>query len=945
MFKSEVEGGRTSSPPSTRGTPPATAKKVNAYRIKDEKETPDDDRILSISKGISVMKEVMDRLKEAGMDDDDDTDENSNTKPMLKSATVEIPKSKLQQEPQPITEDTIQPHNNFVSIMTGGGRFDFDDGGTYCGGWEDGKAHGNGVCTGPKGMGEYSGAWQHGFEHLGVYTWPSGNCYGGQWTQGKRHGIGTEAKGKWLYRGEWTQGFKGRYGVRQSTNSGAKYEGTWTTGLQDGYGVETYADGDLIPVGPSMINRDRNANRTVNRQSVYQGQWLRGMRHGYGVRQSVPYGLASHYRPKGIRDSMTSLRSENEDDQQVRERDRKLDETRGGFVLKAKGEEDLHRRSIFGPGGSGSTKHSSLRKNIFSGLKLRKQKSTGDINDSPRRPGGSIRSTVSNMSHTSGDSGHSNLTTNSHHTDSNLSFFSQDDILDMNCTETYMGEWKNDKRSGFGISERTDGLKYEGEWFNNKKHGYGVTSFKDGTREEGKYKNNVLISSGKKTKLILIRSNKLRERVDSSVMAAQRAAQIAMQKADIAVSRMANARVQAERADMSALQARKESDTARLKAKELAPEFHQPGTLVLKNKLKELDGVVDMENLKAVPLENNMPHHRSKSMMLKRANGEGVRNGEGTKTPMSALSSALDCAIAGSSPRTSQRLNPNGNPRIGNHVQRSGDSSPSGSMARSPSTRNRRYSFEGKQLLSELNTSAVLTDHFDQYSRMRDDSGLGREIYNNEDRYTNEQVQHNDRSPDSGVHETDYNRLGSLQRRKTMPSIVKGEPNKSLPPKSADTVHSSENINPEDSDIFIIENGIRKRVRAETNTKPTPTPAAIPKRTMDDIKVERPLLSRYKMEPARKGGLGLSRGVDRGSLPDVSKVGTENIMPRAEAAKLSSARRQEVQRLAEEEQRRKEGELVLRLSDLKDWVEERQLLMLVIGVNVTLATMFFNLLS
>jgi hypothetical protein len=41
-----------------------------------------------------------------------------------------------------------------------------------------------------------------------------------------------------------------------------------------------------------------------------------------------------------------------------------------------------------------------------------------------------------------------------------------------------MGEWKNDKRAGFGISERSDGLKYEGEWFNNKKYGYGVTTLK-----------------------------------------------------------------------------------------------------------------------------------------------------------------------------------------------------------------------------------------------------------------------------------------------------------------------------------------------------------------------------------------------------------------------------------------------------------------------------------
>lgn len=53
-----------------------------------------------------------------------------------------------------------------------GGRFDFEDGGTYCGGWEEGKAHGNGVCTGPKHQGAYSGAWNYGFEVSGIYIWP-----------------------------------------------------------------------------------------------------------------------------------------------------------------------------------------------------------------------------------------------------------------------------------------------------------------------------------------------------------------------------------------------------------------------------------------------------------------------------------------------------------------------------------------------------------------------------------------------------------------------------------------------------------------------------------------------------------------------------------------------------------------------------------------------------
>ncbi|XP_061925640.1 junctophilin-1-like isoform X2 [Entelurus aequoreus] len=134
-----------------------------------------------------------------------------------------------------------------------GGRFDFDDGGTYCGGWDDGKAHGQGVCTGPKGQGEYAGSWSNGFEVVGAYTWPSGNVYRGYWAQGKRHGLGVESKGRWTYRGEWTHGFKGRYGVRQSLNTPARYEGTWNNGLQDGYGVETYADG-----GPDYIRQKYN---------------------------------------------------------------------------------------------------------------------------------------------------------------------------------------------------------------------------------------------------------------------------------------------------------------------------------------------------------------------------------------------------------------------------------------------------------------------------------------------------------------------------------------------------------------------------------------------------------------------------------------------------------------------------------------------------------------
>ena len=50
-----------------------------------------------------------------------------------------------------------------------GGKFDFDDGGSFCGGWADGKAHGHGICTGPKNQGEFAGSFHYGFEVSGTY--------------------------------------------------------------------------------------------------------------------------------------------------------------------------------------------------------------------------------------------------------------------------------------------------------------------------------------------------------------------------------------------------------------------------------------------------------------------------------------------------------------------------------------------------------------------------------------------------------------------------------------------------------------------------------------------------------------------------------------------------------------------------------------------------------
>lgn len=108
---------------------------------------------------------------------------------------------------------------------------------------------------------------------------------------------------------------------------------------------------------------------------TYQGQWLRGLRHGYGVRTSAPFGMASRFRPKSIRSSMTSLKSDVASGHHVHhgasashlgagadpaaDRDKRLDDGRGGFVLKSRSDEPPARRRSF------SERSSTIKKTLF----------------------------------------------------------------------------------------------------------------------------------------------------------------------------------------------------------------------------------------------------------------------------------------------------------------------------------------------------------------------------------------------------------------------------------------------------------------------------------------------------------------------------------------------------------------------------------------------------
>ena len=53
----------------------------------------------------------------------------------------------------------------------------------------------------------------------------------------------------------------------------------------------------------------------------------------------------------------------------------------------------------------------------------------------------------------------------------------------------YVGEWKDDVRTGIGTYTWSDGDKYVGEWKDNKHHGQGTYTYADGRRDAGFYLN------------------------------------------------------------------------------------------------------------------------------------------------------------------------------------------------------------------------------------------------------------------------------------------------------------------------------------------------------------------------------------------------------------------------------------------------------------------------
>jgi len=271
---------------------------------------------------------------------------------------------------------------------------------------------------------------------------------------------------------------------------------------------------------------------------------MKGARHGYGVRKSALYHDAMTCRQHAPtrRSSLTSIRSVLE-----------LDTSHSFSAPANQDAEQLHhaRPGTIATGKPLQPKASSTRRiGFFLTAKCVETEDAGGGTDSSHRTsllGRQLPEALSRVSFsaTASKTGRDGPDAVGSAGEGGGSVWNKHrDTIDIDpaAVETYSGEWKNDRRSGHGVSERSDGLKYEGEWLDNCKCGYGVTTFGGGPdhtggwREEGKYKNNILLSPSKKL-LLPLRASKVREKIDAAVAAAVRAAQIATQKSDIANSR------------------------------------------------------------------------------------------------------------------------------------------------------------------------------------------------------------------------------------------------------------------------------------------------------------------------------------------------------------------------------------------------------------------------
>lgn len=135
-------------------------------------------------------------------------------------------------------------------------------------------------------------------------------------------------------------------------------------------------------------------------------------------------------------------------------------------------------------------------------------------------------------------------------------------MADKTNAQIYEGEWRDDKRHGYGVLKIVGHHTYYGQWEENMRSGYGVMSYDEEKRkEEGQWQRGKLINKLKRKKLQL-KSKQLEAKVNQAHMSALQAAETARSKANLAEGRAITANAKSRAAVRAAQQAIKDAEIA-----------------------------------------------------------------------------------------------------------------------------------------------------------------------------------------------------------------------------------------------------------------------------------------------------------------------------------------------------------------------------------------------
>jgi hypothetical protein len=142
----------------------------------------------------------------------------------------------------------------------------------YQGDLQDLQPHGKGSETSPDF--EYVGEFFQGKKHgKGKVTWKDKSSYSGDFNAGKIEGFGTHVWEDSQYTGQLKAGKMHGEGV-YTWKDGRKYEGSFHAGLREGYGV--YIDGESTYQGFWKAGKEDGKGRLETRGKVVEGIWRNG---------------------------------------------------------------------------------------------------------------------------------------------------------------------------------------------------------------------------------------------------------------------------------------------------------------------------------------------------------------------------------------------------------------------------------------------------------------------------------------------------------------------------------------------------------------------------------------------------------------------------------------------------------------------------------------------